>query len=63
MTVPPPRRHRFALTHAKRLHRPGPVCGADDATPARLSGDPPLGSCVDCLGLAEWEALPDDATA
>jgi hypothetical protein len=50
-------------THAKAVHHPGPVCGADDGPITRLTEDGHLVTCPDCPNLAEIEALPDDATA
>lgn len=49
--------------HAKAVHRPGPVCGADDGPLTRVTRDRHLVTCPDCPDLAEIEALPDDATA
>jgi hypothetical protein len=53
----------LAYTHAKAVHHPGPVCGADDGPLTRVTDDPYLVTCPDCSDLAEIEALPDDATA
>jgi len=64
MTMPTPPHHRcFTATHAKAVHHPGPVCGADDGPLTRLTDDPHLVSCIDCPDLAEIEAEPDDASA
>ncbi|MEV0396505.1 hypothetical protein [Polymorphospora rubra] len=52
-----------ASTHAKAHRRTGPVCGADDGPLTRVTEDPHLVTCPDCEGLAEIDALPDDATA
>ena len=50
-------------THAKATHHPGAVCSAADEPATRITDDPHLVTCPDCLGLAEIEALADDATA
>ena len=52
-----------AYTHAKAVHHPGPVCGADDGPVTRVTEDPHAVTCPDCPDLAWIEALPDDATA
>ncbi|GAB3076393.1 hypothetical protein [Micromonospora schwarzwaldensis] len=52
-----------ALTHAKAHHRVGPVCSAADVPLSRVTEDPQLVTCPDCDGQAEFDALPDDATA
>ncbi|WFE38040.1 hypothetical protein [Micromonospora sp. WMMD998] len=52
-----------ALTHAKARRRMGPVCGAADVPWSHVTEDPHLVTCPDCDGLAEIDALPDDATA
>lgn len=57
------RHERPAFTHAKAHRRLGPVCGADDGPLTRITEDPHLVNCPDCEGLAEIDALPDDATA
>jgi hypothetical protein len=57
------RHERPASTHAKARRRLGPVCGADDGPLTRITEDPHLVTCPDCEGLAETDALPDDATA
>ncbi|GAB3160756.1 hypothetical protein GCM10027290_67160 [Micromonospora sonneratiae] len=57
------RHERPAFTHAKARRRTGPVCGADDGPLTRITEDPHLATCPDCEGLAEIDALPDDATA
>jgi site-specific recombinase XerD len=36
-------------THAKAVHHPGPVCGADDGPVTRVTEDPHLVTCPDCL--------------
>jgi hypothetical protein len=64
VTTPTPPEHRcFQVTHAKAVHHPGPVCGADDGPLTRITDDPHLVSCLDCPDQAEIEALPNDATA
>lgn len=50
-------------THAKAVHRSGPVCGADDGPNTRVTEGPHLVTCPDCPDLAWIETLPDDATA
>ncbi|MGW5557081.1 hypothetical protein ACWER9_07650 [Micromonospora sp. NPDC003944] len=52
-----------ALTHAKARRQMGPVCGTDDVPLSRITEDPHLVTCPDCEGLADIDALPDDATA
>ncbi|NIL44052.1 hypothetical protein HCB17_25275 [Salinispora arenicola] len=57
-------RHEWpAFTHAKARRRIGLVCGADDGPLTRVTEDPHLVTCPDCEGLAEIDALPDDANA
>ncbi|WP_433530264.1 hypothetical protein ACQPYA_29500 [Micromonospora sp. CA-263727] len=51
------------LTHGKARRRIGPICGAADVPSGRVTEDPHLVTCPDCEGLAEIDALPDDATA
>ncbi|MEU7961403.1 hypothetical protein [Micromonospora humida] len=51
------------LTHAKARRRIGPVCGAERVPVGRITEDPHLVTCPDCEGLADIDALPDDATA
>ncbi|MFB9238355.1 hypothetical protein ACFFWC_22835 [Plantactinospora siamensis] len=58
------RRHNWPVfTHAKARRRMDPVCGADDVPLSRLTEDPHLVACPDCEGLADIDALPNDATA
>ena len=52
-----------AFTHAKARRRIGPVCGTADVPLSRVTEDPHLVTCPDCEGLADIDALPDDATA
>ncbi|GIF74124.1 hypothetical protein [Asanoa siamensis] len=52
-----------AYMHAKAVHDPGPVCGANDGQVTRVTEDPHLVTCPDCPDQAWIEALPDDATA
>jgi len=52
-----------AYTHAKAVHHPGPVCGAEDGPITRVTEDPHLVTCPECPDQAWIEALPDDAAA
>ncbi|WBB53864.1 hypothetical protein [Verrucosispora sp. WMMD573] len=63
MTPDTGRHEWLAFTHAKARRRMGPVCGAADVPLSRVTEDPHLVTCPDCEGLADIDALPDDATA
>jgi hypothetical protein len=53
---------RQGWTHAQAVHNPGAVCGTDNEQTTKISDDPNLIDCPDCIGWADIEALPDDAT-
>ncbi|MBT8225025.1 MAG: hypothetical protein HKP61_00435 [Dactylosporangium sp.] len=52
-----------APAHGRAARSPNAVCGADDGPVTRITDEPHLVTCPDCIDYADIEALPDDAVS